>query len=115
MARRLRPGTARRGDPRKRSRSVQAEPGGATAAPPRPRRGLQLLVWVLALTVFGGLALLSGQTEGFGSGGRSSNAAAPAASSAPAAVSLPANSSAPAASTVPGASSAPAAQTVPGA
>ncbi|MGC4954162.1 hypothetical protein ACLQ2P_13200 [Actinomadura citrea] len=101
MARRLRPGPARRGDPRKQSRPDRAEPGGAKPARQSPRRGVQLLVWVLALTVFGGLALLSGQTEGFGSGGRSSHAAAPAAPSAPAAAPAPSAPSAPSASYAP--------------
>lgn len=91
MARRLRPGPA----PRKKGRADRAETGGAKAARQGPRRGVQLLVWALALTVFGGLALLSGQTEGFGSGGQSSHAAAPAAPSAPAASSGPAASFAP--------------------
>ncbi|MBC6458080.1 hypothetical protein [Actinomadura sp. HBU206391] len=67
---------------RRLSRSRPRRPSGRSARPPGsgpsrtragsgsapPRRGLQLLVWALALTVFCGLALLSGQTFGFGSG-----------------------------------------------
>jgi hypothetical protein len=100
MARRLRPGAAHRGDPR-RSRSDRAEPSGAKAAGRRPRRGVQLLVWALALTVFGGLALLSGQTDDFSPGGRPAHAAAPVTPSAPDASSAPAGSSAPVASSAP--------------
>ncbi|WP_168221054.1 SoxR reducing system RseC family protein [Actinomadura sp. WMMA1423] len=107
MARRLRPGPAHRGDPLGRSRSDRAEPARAKAAGRRPRRGLQLVVWALALTVFGGLALLSGQTEGFTSDGRPSQAAAPA----PAPAAAPAM---PAASSPPAFSAAPAAQTAAG-
>ncbi|MEV0662579.1 hypothetical protein AB0I58_14340, partial [Spirillospora sp. NPDC050365] len=79
MARRLRPGSARRGDPRNESRLGRKEPGGAKAARQSPRRAAQLLVWALALSVFGGLALLSGQAKDFASDEKSSR---PAASSA---------------------------------
>ncbi|QKG23345.1 hypothetical protein [Actinomadura verrucosospora] len=48
------------------------------------RRGPQLLVWALVLTVFCGLALLSGQADGIGSG-REAKASAPPAASAPSA------------------------------
>ncbi|MBO2465328.1 hypothetical protein [Actinomadura violacea] len=50
------------------------------------RRGPQLLVWALVLMVFCGLALLSGQADGIGSG---REASAPPAASAPSAATAP--------------------------
>jgi hypothetical protein len=68
---------------RLRSRSFRpgpARPGPAPARPAGPRSGVQLLVWVLTLGVFCGLALLSGQTLGSGSRSESSRPAASASS-----------------------------------
>lgn len=89
MARRLRPGPARDGGPPGRIRSAWAKRAGAKTAAKGPRRGPQLLVWLLALTVFGGLALLSGQAEGFGSHDQRPQASAPITPSAPSAPTTP--------------------------
>lgn len=70
MARRLKPHPAK-------SRTTQTP--RETPRRQKPRRGLQLLVWALVLTVFCGMALLSGQKLGLGSGTGTSASSAPAA------------------------------------
>ena len=70
---------------------------------PSPRAGVQLVVWTLVLTVFGGLAMLSGQADGFMSGKEDApQTSAPAVSSAPASPSSSAASMVPASRTLPG-------------
>ncbi|TDC45196.1 hypothetical protein E1281_31175 [Actinomadura sp. KC345] len=78
---------ARGGRPGGKSRSGTKRPGGAERdgkqGRPSPRAGLQLVVWTLVLTVFGGLAMLSGQAEGFMSGKETPPVSSAPVSSAP--------------------------------
>lgn len=100
MARRLRPGPASRRPARvpdraqgRRSGKGKGKPRSAERGAARPRAGMQLVVWTLVLTVFGGLAMLSGQADGLMSGQETPQASAPAVSSVP---SAPSTSSVPA-------------------
>ena len=88
MARRLRRGPAGGRPARTLDRGRGGRAGRGRAArgarrAVRPRAGVQLVVWALVLTVFGGLALLTSQGEGIRSRGETSRASAPAVSSAP--------------------------------